>query len=143
LAGAGVTCPVVGNRGVLAGGGFCAACASRTPSAGAAGSVQDQNANADNPIRNAHCFIPVLSPQLPRGRPQRLIRNSPVSFRQRAAALSPISFALLADDSASADELAANRSSPLSRDPNDVCLTPRPIDTNGTGPAIRGPAPNP
>src|SRR5258708_11219855 len=60
---AGVTCPVVGNRGALAGGGFCVACARRTPSAGTAGSVQNQNANTDNPIRNAHCFIPVLLPQ--------------------------------------------------------------------------------
>jgi hypothetical protein len=54
---------VVGNRGALAGGGFCVACASRTPSPATAGSVQNQNANPDNPIRNTHRFIPVLLPQ--------------------------------------------------------------------------------
>src|SRR6266446_7983836 len=96
-AGAGVTCPVVGNRGALAGGGFCVTCASRTPSAGPAGSVQNQNANPDNPIRNAHLLIPVLLLQFPRGLPQRLIRNSPVSFRQPAATLSSVPLPLLAD----------------------------------------------
>jgi hypothetical protein len=118
-AGAGVTCPVVGNRGALAGEGFGVACATRTRSAGTAGSVQNQNASADNPIRNARCFIPVLLPQSPRGLMRGLIRNSPVSFRRRAAALSLITLPA----QLSADELTASRSSPLNRAPNDVSLT--------------------
>jgi hypothetical protein len=54
---AGATGAAAGIRGALVDGGFGAACATLIPSAGAAGSAQNQNAHADNPIRNPHAFI--------------------------------------------------------------------------------------
>jgi len=68
----------------------------RMPSAGA-GDVQNQNAHADKPIRNAQPFIAVPSRDPARFLSQRLIPNGGLGFRQRLAAISTVVFALVTD----------------------------------------------